>query len=159
MSQKTPGEAERRLAASRQALFRYVNRDAAQPAAATQPQSRHAPNPTQIDNDEERIDDDNSQPMSVWAVSKKAGRIWWHYHPARTALAVVEPLMGAYAERHPWKLLGMAAGAGALAVVTRPWKLISVTGLALATLRSSQVSAVIASLVTPDNEQKRRDYE
>lgn len=97
--------------------------------------------------------------MSVWAVSKKAGRIWWHYHPARTALAVVEPLMGAYAERHPWKLLGMAAGAGALAVVTRPWKLISVTGLALATLRSSQVSAVIASLVTPDNEQKRRDYE
>jgi hypothetical protein len=149
--------AEERLSRTRQALFQHVNRNASHAErldpsrpAANGPLAAHYTEPS---GSAASFEDDPTD-HSGWAMAKRAGKAWWRHHPARAAISMAQPVLGAYGERHPWKLLGSAAGVGALLVVTKPWKLISMTGLAMATLRSSQLSAVMASLVSPQDPQE-----
>lgn len=91
-----------------------------------------------------------------WAGLRAAGREYWAHHPARMATQLATPVVSAYARRHPIRLLAVSAAAGALLVLARPWKLISVTGLALAALRSPQLSSMVLSALTaggPDGHQ------
>ena len=74
------------------------------------------------------------------------------------ALDVAKPLLGKYAEEKPFQLLGVAAAAGAAVVLLRPWRLVSLTGLTVTALKSSQFSRLLLSLLsthreppTPDN--------
>ncbi|HSW19993.1 MAG TPA: hypothetical protein VLJ86_22430 [Ramlibacter sp.] len=75
----------------------------------------------------------------------EAGREYWRNHPARLVAELATPAMSAYAQRHPARFLAFAAGAGALIYLARPWRLISVTGLAIAALRSPQLSSALIS--------------
>jgi hypothetical protein len=62
-----------------------------------------------------------------------------------------------YARANPLKLIGIAAAAGALVVIAKPWRLISVTGVVVAALRSTQMSSLIASfLASPPTESQDR---
>ncbi|AEG94198.1 hypothetical protein [Ramlibacter tataouinensis] len=72
------------------------------------------------------------------------GRNWWQHHPAHTVLELATPVLSRYAARKPAQFLGIAAVAGAAFVFARPWKLISLTGVLVALLRSSVVTNAIS---------------
>lgn len=67
-------------------------------------------------------------------------RTWWRYHPAHMAVDLATPLMRGYARRKPVQLLAISVGLGAALALARPWRLISVTTLLVALLKSSQLS-------------------
>ena len=84
---------------------------------------------------------------STWQFFRRAVHVWWHHHPAQLALALTRPALNRYADKRPLRLLGLAAGAGAAVVWIRPWRLVSITGLVLAALKSSEVSTLVLSLL------------
>jgi hypothetical protein len=87
--------------------------------------------------------------FSGWlAVARHSVRAWWEFHPVRVVGAVAEPVLVEYARHRPIKLIGIAAGIGAVLVVTRPWRLVSVGGLAVAALKSSQLSNFALSFLS-----------
>ena len=68
------------------------------------------------------------------------------------------PFLNNYARDKPLQLLGIAAGSGAAAVLVKPWRLVSVTGLAVAVLRSTKLSSTLLSLLpraAPDRYARR----
>jgi len=81
----------------------------------------------------------------------RAVRTWWRHHPVSMAMDVAKPVVGRYATGHPFKLLGIAAVAGAAIVVIRPWRLLSVGGLLLAAVKSAAVPSVLMSLFSPSD--------
>lgn len=89
-----------------------------------------------------------STAVGTWGLLKLAVNSWWRHHPANMAVLVATPLFHRYADRKPFQLLAFAAGLGAAAVLLKPWRLISLGGLALATLKSSEFSGLVASLLS-----------
>lgn len=91
----------------------------------------------------------------TWNLAKQVGRAWWLGHPAHLAVDFATPMLQTYAQKNPLQLLGISAGIGAAAVVLRPWRLVSVTGLLLAALKSPEISNVARSLLSPGKKQDR----
>lgn len=91
---------------------------------------------------------------SVWKTLKRSALMWWRHHPAHMALevatGVAKPILSKYAEEKPMQLLGTAAVLGAAVVLVRPWRLVSITGLLLATVKSPGLSPALMSLITPE---------
>jgi hypothetical protein len=81
-------------------------------------------------------------------IAKHMAQTWWEYHPARAILSMGRPFLEDYVERRPWKAVAVAAGVGATLVVVRPWKLLSVGGIIVAAMKSSQVSSIALSLIS-----------
>lgn len=139
--------AQQRLAASRQAIIRDMHRDDAE---MDQPVDTDADG--QSDISESGIDASSGS----WDLIKQVGQSWWQSHPAQLALDVAKPMMQTYAKEQPLKLLGIAAGTGIALVVLRPWRLISLTGVAIAMLKSTQLTGVVQSLILGSREPGRR---
>ncbi|HWI77633.1 MAG TPA: hypothetical protein VNS31_00445 [Ramlibacter sp.] len=101
-----------------------------------------------------------SGPASWFATARRAVSGWWRNHPAHLGLELATPALSDYAGRKPVQFLAIAAVAGAVAMVARPWRLISATGLLMALLKSSQLSGLIMSAMSaadyPDDRQPRR---
>ena len=131
MSESSELSARERLALSRQAIVRQMNHESAEPA----PSDGSA-----------RPEIDAS--ASTWDLGRQVVRAWWRNHPANLALDVARPVIGSYAERHPFQLLGISAGLGAAVVLMRPWRLMSLTGVLMAAVKSPQLSGVISSLLS-----------
>jgi hypothetical protein len=74
----------------------------------------------------------------TWGILKHALGAWWHHHPVSVAFGLARPTLKHYAEEKPLQLLGIAAAAGAAAVVLRPWRLVSWAACCLP--RSSRLS-------------------
>ena len=89
---------------------------------------------------------------SAWQTVKRAVRLWWQHHPAQLAVDVAKPVLDTYAREKPLQLLGIAAGVGAAAVLVRPWRLVSVTGLFLAAVKSTEFSGLLLSLLSTKSE-------
>ncbi|WPB56584.1 hypothetical protein [Xylophilus sp. GOD-11R] len=83
-----------------------------------------------------------------FSVARRSLRAWWEFHPVRVVGSIAEPVLVEYARQRPLKLMGIAAGVGAVLVITRPWRLVSIGGLAVAALKSSQVSNFALSLLS-----------
>ncbi|MES2954063.1 MAG: hypothetical protein V4711_01345 [Pseudomonadota bacterium] len=139
--------AQQRLAASRQAIIRDMHRDDPE---MNQPVDADADG--QSDISESGIDASSGS----WDLIKQVGQSWWQSHPAQLALDVAKPMMQTYAKEQPLKLLGIAAGTGIALVVLRPWRLISLTGVAIAMLKSTQLTGVVQSLILGSREPGRR---
>ena len=77
-----------------------------------------------------------------------AARAWWRHHPAQLAVEMATPTLRSYLRKRPFQVLTLSAGVGALIVVTRPWRLISLTTLVVAVVKSSQLSGVVMSALT-----------
>jgi len=77
-----------------------------------------------------------------------AGGTWWRHHPAHLVLELATPTLENYARRKPFQYLGLAAAAGALLLLARPWKLISLTGILVALFKSSQLSSLLMSALS-----------
>jgi hypothetical protein len=132
LTELTPQE---RLAISRRAIVRYMNR-----------------HDREI---EDRIDDgfddaDESHPASRGTLSiiKHAAREWWFRHPASAVAELARPLLSDYAKAHPFKLLGISAAAGAAVIVIRPWRMVSVGALLVAAVKSSGLTSTLLSMLT-----------
>jgi hypothetical protein len=101
-----------------------------------------------------------ARPSGWFGSARHALGTWWRHHPAHMAVELATPALGAYAEKRPFTLLGIAAVVGAVVVVTRPWRLISVTGLLVAVAKSSQLSGLLMSALSAADFQKdERPYE
>lgn len=136
----TPQE---RLAISRKAIVRHMTRDDITMA-------RSADEPYEI-GDKSGV---SSSSSSYWpSAVARAVRTWWRHHPVSMAVDIAQPVVGRYARGHPFKLLGVAAIAGAAIVVIRPWRLLSVGGLLLAAVKSAAVPSVLMSLFSPPDPQ------
>lgn len=126
-----------RLAISRQAIVRQMGHDTATPV--TQGGS----------------DDEIDASAGTWSLIKETARSWWQGHPASLALDFAKPRMQHFAEEQPLKLLAISAGLGAAAVLLRPWRLISVTGLVFAALKSSELTGLASSLLASRSRNER----
>lgn len=134
MSLLTELSPQERLAISRKALVRHM--------------SRHR----RIEDNEMGLDPESGalpaiEPASsgqTWRIVKYAMRNWWYRHPASAVVDLAEPLLHDYAQAHPFKLLLISAGAGAAAVVLRPWRMVS-AGVLLTALKSSGLPGALLS--------------
>lgn len=88
-----------------------------------------------------------------------AASTWWRYHPAHMGLELATPALSEYAGRKPLQFLGIAAVVGAVVVVVRPWRLISVTGLLVAIAKSSQLSTVLLSALSAAEYPKDQEFD
>jgi hypothetical protein len=138
----TPTE---RLAASRKALVRYMNHEEDRDGAGSD-----GPSGDGLEGFGDPPDDGGT-----WATIRHAAKVWWQHHPAQLALSLAKPALGRYAEEKPLQLLGIAAGIGAAAVVIRPWRLISITGLLFAALKASDAPVLLMSILSSRNEIKK----
>jgi hypothetical protein len=135
MSSFPEASPQERLANSRRAIIRHMSR-------AGKPRD-----------DTGHPDPDETEPLQsassgAWGVVKHAIQVWWHHHPVSVAYDLARPAIGNYAEDKPFRLLGVAAALGAAAVLLRPWRLVSLGGLLLATLKSSELSGALHSLLS-----------
>jgi hypothetical protein len=137
--------AKERLQATRQALMHELmpstrNDTARRMDAEARQEQQAAFDAGESDTPPEQPSEEPGSSSGWLSIARDSLRAWWEFHPARVVGAVAEPVLAEYARHRPIKLIGIAAGVGALLVVTRPWRLVSVGGLAVAALKSSQLS-------------------
>jgi hypothetical protein len=63
-------------------------------------------------------------------------------------LQVAEPVLASYARKQPVAYVSIAAAAGAIFMIARPWRLISVTGVLVALAKSPQMAGVVMSAMS-----------
>jgi hypothetical protein len=84
----------------------------------------------------------------VWAgVARNVAQRWWRRHPANAAGQLARPLLERYAREQPLKLLAGAAAVGAVTVLVKPWRLLSITALLAAVLKTSDVADLVTTLM------------
>jgi hypothetical protein len=130
-------EASDRLARNRQAILEQVARR----------QRRHDPREEEAGQSFSdgfgNPEDDEPPPAAGtdWFGHLRHGvKTWWRYHPAHMATDLAAPLLQEYARRKPLQLLAISLFAGAALTFLRPWRVISVTTLLVALLKSSRLS-------------------
>ena len=73
---------------------------------------------------------------------------WWQRHPARDVVELSLPLVEHYGQAHPGRLVAYGAGAGALLVLLKPWRMLSAVAIA-GVLIKTLVSIWTAALKMP----------
>jgi hypothetical protein len=81
----------------------------------------------------------------------RAAKSYWRHHPARMGVQVATPLLSQFARRKPVAYVGIAAVAGAVIMIARPWRLVSVTGVLVALAKSPQLAGVVMSAMSGGN--------
>ncbi|MEY4652013.1 MAG: hypothetical protein RI884_594 [Pseudomonadota bacterium] len=93
---------------------------------------------------------------SHWSGMREAGQRYWQGHPARLLVRLASPLLSHWGQRHPVGLVVIAAAAGVLLVLARPWRLISVTGLLIAAVKSPHLASLAMSALASGRAGPRR---
>lgn len=84
----------------------------------------------------------------AWAsVGRNVVERWWRRHPAHAVGQLARPLLNQYAHDKPLKLVATAAATGAVLVLVKPWRLLSVTAVLAAVFKTSDVADVINTLM------------
>jgi hypothetical protein len=148
----TPQE---RLEATRRALIREMRKDSdhGEPNGRSKNVKAGSGTANGSYSDAEQASEEQGDTAGVkgmWRTFSHTASVWWRAHPARLVVEVAEPVLGKYARAHPLKFLGIAAGVGAFVVVARPWRLVSLTGLLVGALKTTPVSAMVASMFMSD---------
>jgi hypothetical protein len=145
MASLTAPTPQERLANSRKAIVRHMSRERSHDDEAQDGPGHE--------------DAAFAESGGTWGLFKQALGAWWHHHPVSVAFSLARPVIGKYAEEKPLQLLGIAAAAGAAAVVIKPWRLVSLGSVLLATLKSSEISSALLSMLSrppQDTEQTSR---
>ena len=137
----SPDSAQARLAASRKTLIRYMShRDLRE--------EQDLPDGSQaLGHGQAPEARPGNQRSGTWHIFTQAVSAWWQHHPAHMALDIGRPFLDNYARNKPLQLLGISAGLGVAAVLLKPWRLVSITGLAVAAIRSTRLSTTLLSLI------------
>jgi hypothetical protein len=88
-----------------------------------------------------------SHPARWAAVARHVVRRWWRRHPVNAAGQLARPLLERYAREQPVKLIAIAAATGALVVLARPWRLLSISAVTAAALKSSDLADLVTTLM------------
>ncbi len=91
-----------------------------------------------------------------WRGLRDAIRRHWQGPQAPLLVRLATPLLAHWGRRHPLALLGIAAAAGVLLVLARPWRLVSVTGLLVAALKSPHLASLAMNLLASGRPGPRR---
>lgn len=83
-------------------------------------------------------------------IALQLGRRWWQRHPANAAARLAHPALARLAATHPATLIAGAATVGAIAMLVKPWRLLSVTAVAAALFKSSNVADWVTLLASSD---------
>jgi len=153
---------QQRLAASRRAIVQSMNRDRQEHMNDDMPDGSSS---RMADGENATFEDESNSTRStrphsaglkgLWRTVRRASSAWWRSHPAHLAVDVCHPMFEKYARENPLKLVGVAAAVGAAVVIAKPWRLISVTGVLVAALRSTQMSSLISSFLSSTPERPR----
>jgi hypothetical protein len=81
------------------------------------------------------------------SMAKRVGQRWWRRHPANTVGQLAQPLLEHYARQQPFKLVAIATAAGAVLVLAKPWRLLSVTAVIAAVMKTSDIADVVNTLM------------
>ncbi len=81
------------------------------------------------------------------SMAKRVGQRWWRRHPANTIGQLAQPLLEHYARAQPFKLVAIASVAGAVLVLVKPWRLLSVTAVLAAVMKTSDLADVVNTLM------------
>ncbi|MBW8722648.1 MAG: hypothetical protein JF626_12525 [Polaromonas sp.] len=136
MTSLTAPTPQERLASSRKAIVRHMSRDS------------HDEHDDDAGAGHGGESDSGGFEGGAWGILKHALGAWWRHHPVSVAFGLAKPTLKHYAEEKPLQLLGIAAAAGAAAVVLRPWRLVSIGSLLLATLKSSELPGALLSMLS-----------
>jgi hypothetical protein len=149
-------EASQKLARTRQALVEQMARRERRHDPREEPAVPSFDGAAYADDDYD--DAVPYEPGSGWlGHMRHAVRTWWRYHPAHMAVDLASPFMRDYARHRPLQLVGISFVAGAGLMFLRPWRLLSVGGIALAVLKSSQLSHLLmAAMSATDMRHDRR---
>ena len=91
---------------------------------------------------EEEFVADPAQPDSgMLSSSRRAAQAWWQTHPLHNAVDLARPLLEDYAQHKPLQLVGVAAGTGAALTLLKSWRVLSLTGVVLALVKTSDVKS------------------
>lgn len=90
---------------------------------------------------------DSASPFAWGAVARNVARRWWRRHPANAVAQVARPLLERYAREEPAKLVAAAAATGALLVLVKPWRLLSITAILAAVVKTSDVADLVNTLM------------
>ena len=129
-----------RLAASRKALIRQMARADGRPEQDSTGDSQESA-------DDVAAARPSGGRSSTWQIFTQTAMAWWRHHPMQVALDISRPFLENYARDKPVQLLGIAAGVGAAVVLVKPWRLVSLTGLAVAVFKSTSLSNTLLSLL------------
>ncbi len=142
-------EASDQLARSRQAIVEQIARRQRKHDPREEPPEGYAfsggagEGPSPYGDDDDRIAGGGLLPRLRRAVGA-----WWTYHPAHMAGELAAPLLRGWARRKPVQMLAISAAAGAALALARPWRLISLTTVAVALLKSSQLSSLVMAALS-----------
>lgn len=112
--------------------------------AAQMARRRGAPIRTE---DAEYVEDSSTVQPGVLPSLRRGARTWWQSHPVHGVVELAQPALEDYAQRRPYKLVGIAAGIGAAFTLLKSWRVLSLTGVALALLRTSDLKGAARSLM------------
>lgn len=142
-------DASDKLARTRLAIIAHIHRRE-RPARTARAQSEMAgPAGGEIaDWDDEPQERSRGRIGAWYERARRMASTWWRHHPAHAGVELVTPVLSSFAERRPVTYLGISALAGAALLLARPWRLISVTGLVVALLKSSQLSSMVLSAMS-----------
>ncbi|MET3496812.1 hypothetical protein [Variovorax boronicumulans] len=155
---------QQRLALSRRALVRQLN--GGKDELAFRDERREPEDDLEYAHQDPMTmgaDDVPSQPSSrrsrnVWAsMARGVAQRWWRRHPAHAMGQLARPLLDHYARKQPAKLMAVAAATGAVLVLARPWRLLSVTAVLAAVLKTSDVADVVNTLMQKNQSSPRKD--
>ena len=93
------------------------------------------------------------------SVVQNTARRWWRRHPANAAGMMLRPMLERQARQHPKHLIVTAAAVGAIVVLAKPWRLLSITAVAAALLKSSDVADLVTSLMQRASHHERKNYD
>jgi len=145
---------QQRLAISRRALFNQID-------SASEHDAAPAGNPRSAATASAYAEASGGSPSHVprkkkrglldglpWlSVAQSFGARWWRRHPANAVVQLAQPLLQRYARKQPGKLIAIAAGTGAVIMLVKPWRLLSVTALVAAVLKTSDVADMVTTLM------------
>jgi hypothetical protein len=138
---------QQRLAISRRALVQQLRGSEA--AADASPPAPGRRLPPRRENALDRV---------PWAsVARNVAQRWWRRHPANAVGQLARPLLDRYAREQPAKLMAAAAAAGALVVLVKPWRLLSITAVLAAALKTSDVADLVTTLMHKNPSPPRKD--
>ncbi|MCU4117832.1 hypothetical protein [Variovorax sp. N23] len=77
---------------------------------------------------------------------------WWSRHPLNSVADLGRPFLEDMARRQPAKLMACGAGTGALLMVIKPWKLLSLATVLSLAFRTSDLTGLMAgAFARPDD--------
>jgi hypothetical protein len=94
----------------------------------------------------------------LWrALAGKAIGRWWMHHPLVMAVQIAQPVLRPYVRQHPAAIIAGGAAVGAALYVLRPWRLLSVTSLAVLVLRGPALPRKVLKLVHASQQKAQSD--